>query len=1099
LAIRRILVANRGEIAVRIARAAAELGIESVAIYSEDDAASPHHRAADEAFALNGSGPAAYLDGAALVAAAQTTGCDAVHPGYGFLAESAAFAEQVIAAGLTWIGPRPEVAARLGNKTAARDLAREVGVPTLEGTEGPATLEQARHFAETAGLPVMIKAVAGGGGRGMREVTSLEGLDDAFNRASREAQAAFGDGSLYLERLVRRARHLEVQVLGDGVDVVHAWERDCTVQRRHQKLVEIAPAPALEAETRERLLGHALALARAVKLDSLSTIEFLLDRDAPAGRDLVFIEANARLQVEHTVTEEVTGIDLVQAQIRLAAGETLAEIGLTQAEIPAPRGFAIQSRVNAEAVQPDGSVRPASGRLTRFEAPSGPGVRVDTVAEAGYGPNPRFDSLLAKIIVHSTSSSFEAAARKTARVLGELRAEGIASNAPLLAAVAAHPVFAAADLTTRFLADHAAELAQAMAAFAPPAPAADPPPAAPAAATPAEQRPVEGARAIASTMVGTIVSIGVAVGDLVPAGKELLVMDALKMQHAIEAPESGRIARVDVQVGETVPEGKVMLYLEPMEVAAEAGGGGGEIDLDELRPDLAEVVRRKAFALDSERPAWVEKRHAQGGRTVQENLADLLDPDTFIEYGGLVIAAQGDKFSEEELMRKSPADGMPMGIGTVNRDLFGEEGGRVAVLSYDYGVMAGTQGHRAHVKMARMFEVIEKLQVPTIFFTEGGGGRSNDTQGFSVTGLDNRVFSSFARLSGLVPLVGINHARCFAGNTLLLAVCDVIIATKKSSIGIGGPAMIEGGGLGVYTPEEVGPVEIQYPNGVIDILVEDEAEAVQVAKKYLAFFQGPLPDWTEPDQRLMRQVVPENRHRTYDVRKAIDILADEGSVLELRDGWAPGIITSLARIEGRPVGIIANNVKHLSGALDSPGSDKMSRFMQLCDAFDIPVVFLMDTPGIMVGPEIEKTALVRHAGRTLVTAGSMTVPMMAVILRKGYGLGAQAMSAGGFKDTIFTVSWPTGEFGEAGVEGDVRLGFRAELAAIEDPAERQAFFQREVDKRYAHGRALHMAQVYELDDVIDPAETRRWIVRILKSAPAPLPRRGKKRPFIDTW
>ncbi len=1092
--LRRLLIANRGEIAIRVARAAAELGMASVAVYSDDDAASPHLRAANDAVALRGSGPAAYLDAASIVAAARAVGCDAVHPGYGFLAESAQFAGTCIAGGLTWVGPRPEVLARLGNKTVARDLARRSGVPTLGGTDGSATLVEARAFAETAGLPVMIKAVEGGGGRGMREVRSLDQFDDTYRLASDEALAAFGDGSLYLERLVDRARHIEVQVIGDGREVSHLWERECTIQRRHQKLIEVAPSPGLDRATRERLLGHALTIAQAISLDSLSTIEFLLDGDAPVGRDVVFIEANARLQVEHTVTEEVTGVDLVQTQIRLATGESLRDLGLVQTEVPAPRGFAIQARVNAEAVHPDGSVRAVSGTLSRFEPPTGPGIRVDTAAEAGYAPNPRFDSLLAKVIAHSASPSFEVTARKAARALADLRIEGIATNAGLLSAIITHRDFIAADITTGFIEQHAGEIAAAL----------PPPPTPPVAvgnsrAASTEDAAPPGTRTVRSPMLGTIVSVAVATGDLVAAGRELLVMDALKMQHVVPAPESGRIARIDVEVGQTVAEDAPLLYLEPMEVEAEAASGSKEIDLDHVRPDLAESIERHWFGQDEARPEWVARRHAAGGRTVRENLADLLDPGTLIEYGAITVAAQPDRLSKEELIRKTPADGMPMGIGTVNGGLFGDERSRCAVLAYDYGVMAGTQGYHGHMKMERMFEVIERLRLPTVFFTEGGGGRSNDTRGFRITGLDNRVFSRFARLSGLVPLIGINHGRCFAGNTVLLSCCDVIIATRNSSIGIGGPAMIEGGGLGVFTPEEVGPPEIQYPNGVIDILVEDEAEGVAVAKRYLSYFQGPLEDWECVDQRLLRHLVPENRHRAYDVRAVIETLADTDSMLEIRAGFAPGVVTSLARIEGRPVGIIANNVKHLAGAIDSPGADKMSRFAQLCEAFDIPIVFLMDTPGIMGGPENEKTALVRHAGRAFVLGASLTVPVVSIVLRKGYGLGAQAMSAGGFKDTVFTVSWPTGEFGEAGVEGDVRLGYRQEMAAIEDPIERQAFFQRKVDERYEHGKALNMAALFELDDVIDPADSRRWIARILKAAPPPPLRSGKKVPFIDTW
>jgi acetyl-CoA carboxylase carboxyltransferase component len=398
-----------------------------------------------------------------------------------------------------------------------------------------------------------------------------------------------------------------------------------------------------------------------------------------------------------------------------------------------------------------------------------------------------------------------------------------------------------------------------------------------------------------------------------------------------------------------------------------------------------------------------------------------------------------------------------------------------------------------------MFQLAEKQRLPLVFFTEGGGGRPGDTDGLGVSGLDVPAFHYFGRLSGLVPLVGINSGRCFAGNAALLGCCDVVIATRNSNIGMGGPAMIEGGGLGIFRPEEVGPIEVQVPNGVVDIAVADEAEAVRVARKYLSYFQGALREWNCADQRLLRGIIPENRLRIYDVRSVIETLADTGSVLEIRRHFGHGMVTALIRIEGRPIGLIANNPVHLAGAIDSDGADKAARFIQLCDAFDIPLLFLCDTPGIMVGPEIEKTALVRHASRMFVNGANASVPFFTIILRKGYGLGAQAMAGGSFKAPLFTVAWPTGEFGGMGLEGAVKLGYRNDLAAVEDPAERKALFDQMVKRMYAHGKALNSASHFEIDDVIDPIESRKWIVNGLRSAPPPAPRTGKKRPCIDTW
>jgi acetyl-CoA carboxylase carboxyltransferase component len=421
------------------------------------------------------------------------------------------------------------------------------------------------------------------------------------------------------------------------------------------------------------------------------------------------------------------------------------------------------------------------------------------------------------------------------------------------------------------------------------------------------------------------------------------------------------------------------------------------------------------------------------------------------------------------------------------------------IMSYDYMVLAGTQGMKNHAKKDRLFEIAEQYRLPTVLFAEGGGGRPGDTDGSGVAGLDCWAFTYFARLSGLVPIVGITTGRCFAGNAVLLACCDVIIATQGSNIGIGGPAMIEGGGLGIFKPEEVGPMDVQVPNGVVDIAVTDEAEAVSVTRKYLAYFQGSVEQWEAPDPRELRFVVPENRLRWYDMRKVINGIADVGSVLEIREHWGIGIFTAFIRVEGRPIGVIANNPGHLSGAIDSDGADKGARFMQLCDAFDIPILSLVDCPGIMVGPESEKSALVRHAGRMFVVGANIDVPLMTIVIRKSYGLGAQAMAGGSFKAPLFTVTWPTGEFGGMGLEGAVKLGYRKELQAIEDPEERKVTYEKMVADMYQRGKAVNMASHFELDDVIDPAESRSWIVGALRSVPAAGPRIHKKRPNVDTW
>ncbi len=602
-----------------------------------------------------------------------------------------------------------------------------------------------------------------------------------------------------------------------------------------------------------------------------------------------------------------------------------------------------------------------------------------------------------------------------------------------------------------------------------------------------------------SPIQGTVLSIDVELGDEVIIGQRVALLESMKMEHEITATSSGTVEGVHLGVGETVLEDQIILSIEPREISNKEEFVESEIDLEHVREDLAEVIERHEIGLDHNRPKAIDKRRKRGQRTARENLDDLLDGGPFIEYGPLALAPQRKRRSLEDLIMNTPADGMIGGIGEVNKDLFPEDKAQCVVMSYDYTVLAGTQGGQNHRKKDRLFEIAKRWELPVVFFTEGGGGRPGDTDGMGVAGLDCLAFGLWAELSALVPLVGINSGYCFAGNAAILGCCDVVIATENSNIGMGGPAMIEGGGLGVYDPSEIGPMDIQRQNGVVDVSVKDEKEAVEVAKKYLSFFQGSIVDWECADQRMLRHLVPENRLRVYDVREIVETMFDRDSVLELRKDFGLGMITALARIEGRPLGVIANNPTHLGGAIDSDAADKAARFMQLCDAYDLPIVSLCDTPGFMVGPEAEKTALVRHVSRMFVTARSVTVPTCTIVLRKGYGLGAQAMASGGFKFPLFTVAWPTGEFGGMGLEGAVKLGYRKELEAIEDSDEREKTYQSLVNRMYEIGKGVSMADHFEIDDVIDPMESRRWIASALKATSPVRARSGKKRPMIDTW
>jgi acetyl-CoA carboxylase carboxyltransferase component len=553
----------------------------------------------------------------------------------------------------------------------------------------------------------------------------------------------------------------------------------------------------------------------------------------------------------------------------------------------------------------------------------------------------------------------------------------------------------------------------------------------------------------------------------------------------MRAPNAARGAILPIEWGEVtagISSGKIR------RVPEDERSDGSE------RDDLAEVLRRRALTEDAARPEAVRRRHEAGGRTARENIEDLVDPGSFVEYGRFAIAAQRGRREVGELIARTPADGFVAGTARVNGELFGERAA-CAVLSYDYTVLAGTQGALGHRKKDRLFELIERMRLPAVLYAEGGGGRPGDTDYPVVSALDTRAFALWARLSGLVPRIAVAAGRCFAGNAVLAGCSDLIVATENVSLGMGGPAMIEGGGLGKVDPDEVGPLAMQARNGVVDLAVADEAEATAATRRLLAYFQGATPPGPEPDQAALRELVPERERRAYDVRPLVETLADERSATFLRERFAPEMVTALARIEGHPVGFVANDTRHAAGAITSDAADKGSRFLQLCDSFGLPVVSLVDTPGFMVGPEAEATGLVRHASRLLVAGAALRVPLIAVILRRGYGLGAQAMVGGSLHEPLLTVAWPSAHLGPMGLEGAVRLALRRELAEIADPEERERRVKELTAQAERNARALNAAALFELDDVIDPAETRSLIASTLAAAGAP--ERGGR--FVDVW
>jgi acetyl-CoA carboxylase carboxyltransferase component len=594
---------------------------------------------------------------------------------------------------------------------------------------------------------------------------------------------------------------------------------------------------------------------------------------------------------------------------------------------------------------------------------------------------------------------------------------------------------------------------------------------------------------IRSPMAATLVEFAVAAGQAVRAGDLLAVVEAMKMEHELRAPHDARVLALLAAPGELVGEGDTLLRLGAADAPqSDASAAAVAAPTGELRADLQELFDREALLRDEARPEALARRHAAGLRSARENVADLCDAGSFVEYGAFAYAAQTKRRSVDELIRQTPADGLVTGIGQVG-------GVRCAVLAYDATVLAGTQGLRNHQKTDRLLGIALDQQLPVVLFAEGGGGRPGDTDMPIVAGLHVPSFARFASLSGQVPLIGIAAGRCFAGNAALLGCCDLIVATRGSHIGMGGPAMIEGGGLGRFAPEQIGPAATQSANGVIDLLVDDEAAAVAATKRLLALLCGERVLGLAPDATALRDLLPAQRARSHDMRRVVDGLVDLGSTIELREAFGAGIHTVLARLGGRPIGVLASNPMHLGGAIDADAADKAARFMRLCDTHGLPIVSLIDTPGFMVGPDVEARAQVRHVSRLFVAAAQLRVPFLAVVIRKAYGLGAMAMAAGGFHAPLATAAWPSGEFGAMGLEGAVRLGYRKELEALPEGEAREARFRALLERQIADGRALNMAATLEIDAVIDPAGTRDWLLRQLDGA---VPRE-RRRPGLDPW
>ena len=1114
---KRVLIANRGEIAIRIARAASSLGIDSVAVFTQADALSLHTKLAGSAREIGGDPVRGYLDIDAVIAAAKASGADCVHPGYGFLSENAKFAELCRTEGLRFIGPSPASLKLFGDKVEARAFAEKHGVPVVPGASKLASAAEARSAAQSIGYPVMLKASAGGGGRGMRVVAMPEEMDDAFARCQGEAEAAFGDRALFLEKIVPRPRHIEVQVLGDGKgNVVHLFERDCSVQLRNQKVVEVAPAPNLDNGLRQRILDDAVKLARAASYENAGTVEFLVN---PETGQHFFIECNPRIQVEHTITEQVMGIDLVEAQFRIAAGEALPAVG-------APKGFAIQARVVAQ----------GTGMLSAYREPSGPGVRVDACGYVGLAPPPQFDPLLAKLICQSASSdTFESAVDRTQRALDEFQIVGVPTNREQLRAILAHPDFRAGNARTTLLSEaiDAPKARQGALQFLDQQAAALTRGRASPAAAPARPLPVPpGHEAVESPHAGSVVDIKAREGADVKAGDPLFVVSAMKMETSVTAPCAGVItALAPLAVGASVDGSQILAVIKP---AAGAAKAAPSLPADETwMPMLDKVaalqaIAHKRLAPGSNDPGVVRQRNRRK-LTCRERIDGLLDRGSFREIGSLAGFATFDE--EGDVLEFTPASHVG-GQGRIE--------GRTCIVCADDFTSRGGHADGAIGQKSRYLDKLSiELRAPSIRLLDGSsGGGSVATmvpkQDGQATGSASAKESTGAIKAGRPRVVGGGGSFLpgHLGSTIYteqLATVPVVNMLLGSVVGIGaakavlghfsvmvrdiaqlfvaGPPVVSHAMGYDVTKEDLGGWHIHCRNGSVDNLAESEEEAMAQTRRFLSYLPSsvyeapPVAKSNDPADRREEELltlVPRKRTATFDIRRAIRLLADKESFFEIGPLWGTDQVAGFVRMNGYPMGVIASDSRHANGgALTADGCDKLRRHLDLCDLFHLPVLNLVDNPGFAVGIEHELTGTIRKGGEWMVAFAQVAIPIYTVLMRRSFGVAGNNYATPRSAASV-RVAWPSADVGGIPPEGGIEAAYKRQLAEAPDPAALRA----EINARIESVRGpIGPLNRFEIEEMIDPRDTRRlaceWVAdayRIVSQPSRLVPRALQFRP-----
>ena len=1060
-----VLVANRGEIAVRIIDAVHAVGMTAAVIHTSDDAA--HIRHADETVLLDGVGASPYLDIDQVVGAALSSGATYLHPGYGFLSENADLARACTEAGIVFVGPDAETLDVFGDKAKARQLAESLGVPVVPGTRLSPPLDEAEEFLREHGC-VMVKATAGGGGRGLRRVSDASELSKAMDECSREAEQHFGSEDFFLEKFVSEPRHIEIQVIGDGTAHQHLGERDCSVQRRNQKIVEVAPSPSLSAELRSGMTDAALKIASAVDLSSLATVEFLV-----SGDEFYFMEVNPRLQVEHTVTEEVTGIDLVATQLRVASGAALADVGLGTP--PPVRGFAVQVRVNAEAIQADGTLTPSAGPVDDLVLPAGRYVRVDTGLRSGGRISPRFDSLVAKVI--GGSDGFLGAADVTARALTDLRIAPLQTNRTLLHAILTDEQFRQGDAGTGYLEAALPSLVEHTL------------PDDHVAVRPSETTMTEapdGAETITATLAGVVISVNAEVGESMSAGTVLIVVESMKMEHPVTVDLGMTVEGLLVSPGDTVDAGQPLAYgrANTDDTGADLGAGDRATGTGDWDEEIEEIQRRHAEAHQHGGTAKVVRQHETGRLTARERIAALADEGSFDEIGPL--AGYGEYDEDGNLLGVRPSNYLS-GTARVR--------GRRALLGIDDFTIRGGSGDAAvHQKQVFTEQLAGEMRVPMVRVLDGASGGGSVKKVLTAQAMYlpvnpgwDHVVDNMSR----IPVVSV----C-AGPTVGLGAARFVMSHFGVMVqGIGqlftaGPPVVKAATGEDLDKDGLGGEAVHRTNGTVERFVPDEETAYEVVRDFLSYLPQsvdelpPVSENSDPVDRSedsLAGAVPRNPRQIYAIEPILEAVFDRGSVFRFAE-YGDGTYTALARLDGRPVGVVTADPSQ-GATLSREGAQAVERLVDICEAFHLPLVSLTDQAGMTIGLKAEKEATIRAGARAIAAIYQSRIPQAEIILRRVYGVGGAGIV--NRHRAVRSWAWPSGDWGSLPPQGGIEAAFRAELAAHDDPENRLAEITHEMELVSSRFRT---AETFSVQDIIDPRTTRRRLCEWVVDAYAVLPR-----------